>query len=210
MLTDAIEIPEWKNHRHEAFYYLNLVAEIERNIFKTTTTSQAEPKIDLKVSAERRTSARNFLESNGIDLSRKIVALGVGSTNSRAKRWQAESFAKLNDKLQSEIGANVILVGAKDELDVSEQVYILSQNKPTILTGKTDLAEATAILSEADLLVSNDMGLAHIAPAVGTKTLVIFGPTDERTTQPLIRKLSGNRSNALRVCCATARLIIVV
>ena len=46
------------------------------------------------------------------------------------------------------------------------------------------MAEATAILSEIDLLVSNDMGLAHIASAVGTKTLVIFGPTNPATTKP--------------------------
>jgi len=39
-------------------------------------------------------------------------------------------------------------------------------------------------LSEIDLLVSNDMGLAHLAPAVGTKTVVIFGPTNPVTTRP--------------------------
>ncbi len=54
-----------------------------------------------------------------------------------------------------------------------------------ILTGKTSLSEAVAVLSEVDLLVANDMGLAHVAPAVGTKTLVIFGPTNPLTTQPI-------------------------
>lgn len=185
LLTDAVKIPEWKNQRHEAFYYLNLVAEIEREFSGTTTTLNIEPQINLKVSDERKLLAREFLESRSIDLSKKIVALGVGSTNSRAKRWQAESYAKLNDKLQTEIGANVVLVGAKDELDVSQEVYEKSAIKPTILTGETDLAQATAILSVVDLLVSNDMGLAHVAPAVGTKTLVIFGPTNELTTQPI-------------------------
>ena len=53
------------------------------------------------------------------------------------------------------------------------------------LTGKTDLATATAILSGLDLFISNDMGLAHIAAAVGTPTIVIFGPTNENTTRPL-------------------------
>ena len=117
-------------------------------------------------------------------MSKKIIALGVGSTNSRAKRWAAESYAELNDKLQNESNANVVLVGAKDELDVSNEVFEKSKRKPTILTGKTSLAEAAAILSEIDLLVSNDMGLAHVASAVGTKTLVIFGPTNPATTRP--------------------------
>jgi heptosyltransferase-2 len=52
------------------------------------------------------------------------------------------------------------------------------------LIGKTTLGEAAAILSVCDLMVSNDMGLAHLAPAVGTRTIVLFGPTDPTTTRP--------------------------
>ncbi len=185
LLTDTVEIPAWKNERHEVFYYSNLIAAIEKEYFSRETVLETGPQIDLAVSAERRGAARKILEANGVDLSRKTVALGVGSTNSRAKRWHAESYAKLNDLLQNEAGANVILVGAKDETEVAREVYAGAEKKPLILTGKTNLAEAVALLSEIDLLVSNDMGLAHIAPAVGTATIVIFGPTNEKTTQPI-------------------------
>lgn len=185
LLTNSVEIPAWKNERHEIFYYLNLVAEIEQEYFARKTVLENEPRIDLQVSADRREAARKILEENGVDLSKKTVALGVGSTNSRAKRWHAESYAKLNDLLQGELNANVVLVGARDEAEVSSEVFAKSEKKPIILTGKTNLAEAVAVLSEVDLLVSNDMGLAHIAPATGTKTIVIFGPTNEKTTQPV-------------------------
>ena len=184
LLTDAIKIPEWKTARHEIFYYLNLAAAVEKKIVGAETVLTREPAIDLKISGERKTRARNFLAENGVDASKKIVALGVGSTNSRAKRWSAESYAELNDRLQSEANADVVLVGAADELEVSNEVCERSKNKPIILTGKTDLAAATAVLSAVDLLVSNDMGLAHVASAVGTKTLVIFGPTNPQTTRP--------------------------
>jgi heptosyltransferase II len=185
LLTDAVKIPEWKTERHESFYYLNLIAEIEKTILKTETVSFKNPQTTLTVSEKRRINARKILEASGVDLSRKIVALGVGSTNSRAKRWQAESFARLNDRFQNDLNANVVLIGAKDERDVSLEVFEKSKLKPVILTGKTSLSEAVAVLSETNLLVSNDMGLAHVAPAVGAKTLVIFGPTDPRTTQPV-------------------------
>jgi heptosyltransferase-2 len=185
LLTDAVEIPQWKNERHEVFYYLNLVAEIEREYFARQTVLENEPRIDLAVSEERREAARKILKENGVDLSRKTVALGVGSTNSRAKRWHAGAYAKLNDLLQTDLQTNVVLVGAKDEQEVAHEVFAKSEKKPIILTGKTNLAEAVAILSEIDLLVSNDMGLAHVAPAVGTETIVIFGPTNEKTTQPV-------------------------
>jgi heptosyltransferase-2 len=204
LLTDAVEIPAWKDTRHEVFYYLNLVAEIEQEYFGAKTALEIEPQIDLTVSEERRGAARKFLEETGVDLSKKTVALGVGSTNSQAKRWQAESYAALNDLLQNKLNANVLLVGAKDEAEISEEVFAKSEKKPIILTGKTNLAEAVAVLSEIDLLVSNDMGLAHIAPAVGTKTIVIFGPTNEKTTQPIgseiIRKKVDCAPCMLRTC----------
>ncbi len=184
LLTNAVKKPSWKNERHEIFYYLNLVAEIEKKFFGTEKVLESEPQFNLKISGERRETARGILKNNKIDLSKKIIALGVGSTNSRAKRWSAENYANLNDKFQNEFGANVVLIGAENESEVSDKVFAESKSKPTILTGKTSLSEAVAILSEIDLLVSNDMGLAHVASAVGTKTLVIFGPTNPKTTRP--------------------------
>ncbi len=201
LLTDKLEIPEWKNRRHEVFYYIELIAEVEKSFFGTNSVLQTAPQTDLQVSEARRAEARKILTENGVDLSKETFALGVGSTNSRAKRWQSESYAALNDKLQTELNANVIIVGANDEIDVVEEVFAKSEKKPIILTGKTSLSEAVAILAEIDLLVSNDMGLAHIAPAVGTKTLVIFGPTNELTTQPI-----GSEIIRKKVDCAPCML----
>lgn len=184
LLNNAIPVPEWKGKRHEHFYYLNLVTELESRVLGTETAASMEPSVDIPVSAQRRTDARQLLEKLGIDRRKRTVALAAGSTNSLAKRWQAESFAALNDRIQRDIGSNVVLLGAADEANVSDRVASLSANPPFDLTGKTTLAQAAAILAEIDLLVSNDMGLAHLAPAVGTKTIVIFGPTNHATTRP--------------------------
>lgn len=185
LLTDSVKIPVWKNEKHEVFYYLNLIAEIEKKFFGTQTVLEEKPRFELKVSDERKSKARKFLEENKVDLSKKIFAFVAGSTNSRAKRWQSESFARLNDKIQNELNANVILIGSKEESEVAAEVAELSEFQPVNLTGKTNLAKATAILSVCDLTVSNDTGPAHISAALGTKTLVIFGPTNPLTTQPL-------------------------
>ena len=204
LLTDAVEIPAWKAERHEIYYYLNLAAEVENAFFGTRSMPQNAPRIDLKVSAERRNAARLILENAGVNSSKKTAALGVGSTNSRAKRWQTASYAKLNDLLQNDLQMNVVIVGANDEIEAAREVYNQSNAKPIILTGKTQLAEVVAVLSEIDLLVANDMGLAHIAPAVETKTIVIFGPTNEKTTQPvgseIIRKNVDCAPCMLRDC----------
>lgn len=184
LLTNSYHKPVWKNENHEVFYYLNLIAEIEKDFCGTETVLKHQPRFELEVSTERRANARKILAENGIDLSKQIIALGVGSTNSRAKRWGTENYAKLNDLLQSKLKANIILIGSEDELDVSREVSANAELKPYILTGQTSLSEAVAILSEIDLLVSNDMGLAHICSALGTNTLTIFGPTNPKTTKP--------------------------
>src|SRR5437868_4024514 len=87
LLTDPIAVPEWKNRKHEVFYYLHLVAEVERRFLGRDTVSNAIPNIDLVISDERKNEAQNKLAELGVDLSKKTIALGVGSTNSHAKRW---------------------------------------------------------------------------------------------------------------------------
>lgn len=184
LLTDPIAVPEWKNRRHEVFYYLHLIAEVEKRILGRQTFSDVDPDITLNVSSERIDRSRVLLKSHGVDLTRKTVALGIGSTNSRAKIWPAEYFAKLNDELQKKSRVNVILIGSKGDLEAASRVYAACDVKPINIVGTTDIASASAVLAGLDLLVSNDMGLAHIAPAVGTRTLVLFGPTKDQTTRP--------------------------
>jgi len=193
LLTDPVAVPEWKNTRHEVFYYLNLVDAVARDTLGTAASFDHEPDTSLAVSDVRQQAARAFLTELGINRLRPIVALAPGSKNSRAKRWSPDRYAELAARLIRELGANVILVGATDERDISETVSRLSAENVVDLTGKTSLAEAAAVLSVCDLLVANDMGLAHLAPAAGTQTLVIFGPTDPRTTRPFGKNVAVAR-----------------
>jgi heptosyltransferase II len=206
LLTHPVAVPEWKNRRHEVFYYLNLVSEAERRLLGRDTVSRMMPDISLEVSEDRKQWARKKLASAGVDLARKTVLLGVGSTNSQAKRWPAERFAALCDLLQKELWANVVLVGSAGDRDAADIVNDLAIHKPIDLIGSTTVAEAAAIASVADLLITNDMGLAHVAPAVDTRTIVIFGPTDPETTRPFSDKAAIIRHDVpcspcmLRVC----------
>ncbi|MBK8149029.1 MAG: lipopolysaccharide heptosyltransferase II [Acidobacteria bacterium] len=202
LLTDAIPIPEWKNERHEVQYYLNLVRETVR--LCDGGPFEFDESTALPIAGSRRQAAIETLRNRGIDRSKPLIAFGAGSTNSNAKRWPATSYARLNDLLKTRLDAEVILLGTRDEVDVAAEVAGLSDRRPLILSGETGLAEAAAILSVCDLVVSNDMGLAHLAPAVGAKTLVIFGPTNDRTTRPIgseiIRKPFDCAPCMLREC----------
>ncbi len=184
LLTDPVAVPEWKNRWHEVYYYLNLVAEVEKRVLGRETVGSGDPEPQLAISDERKNAAKEFLASNGVDLRRKTVALGVGSTNSRAKRWPADRFAALADRLSNEAQANVVLIGSEGDREVATAVLADSRTNLIDITGQTDIGDAAAILSVVDLMISNDMGLAHVAPAVGTETIAIFGPTNPETTRP--------------------------
>jgi heptosyltransferase-2 len=189
LLTDPIPTPEWKDTRHEVHYYLELISAIEQSFFgKISSFPDLEPRLSL--SSDQRRDALDLLFESGVDPTRRTVALAAGSTNSRAKRWLPERFAALADQLRSELDANVVLLGSEDDREISRRVSDLATEKPVDLTGRTDIIGAAAILGVVDMLVSNDMGLAHLAPAVGTKALVIFGPTNQLTTRPMSAKAS--------------------
>jgi heptosyltransferase-2 len=184
LLTEPVAVPEWKNRRHEVFYYLYLISELEKRILGRDTVSRAVPDASLQIADQRLYDARQLLARLGVLPRQHVVVLGPGSANSLAKRWPAEAFAKLNDRLQAEMGAAVVMIGSNDDAAVARTVVKASNFAPIDLTGNTTLDEAAALLAVADLMVSNDMGLAHVAPAVGTQTIVIFGPTDPTTTSP--------------------------
>jgi len=179
-------LPAWKDERHEVFYYLNLVAELERLLSGASDVKSLgsnQPHFALAVSVDRQRQAKEFLREHGLRTGAPLVLLCPGSINSRAKRWPADRYAAVADHF-AEAGATVVLIGSPGEMEVANEVSLRTINKPVIMTGKTSVAEVTAIISVADVLITNDTGPAHIGSAVGTPTLVIFGPTNPLTTRP--------------------------
>jgi len=185
LLTHALDLPDWRSSKHEAFYYLNIVAAVERIVKKNQRTLESyQPNVHLGISATRKANAVKLLATYGVKGDRKLIALCPGSINSRAKRWPAERFATLADFF-IEANAQVLLIGSPEELEVSEEVAQRMRYQPIMLTGRTSLSEAVEILDAVDLLITNDTGPAHIAASLGRPTLVIFGPTNPLTTKPL-------------------------
>ena len=184
LLTTPIPLPAWKDERHESFYYLNVVEKLEQALFGNCSIVDSKWSVSLKVSDKRREDAVSLVNKEGAQAGKPLTVLCPGSVNSRAKRWPPERYAELADRL-AESGMNVVLIGSPAELDVSTEISGRARHQPIVLTGKTTVAEAVAIISIADVLITNDTGPAHIGAALGTPTLVIFGPTNPLTTYPL-------------------------
>jgi heptosyltransferase-2 len=184
LLTTSVPLPGWASKRHESFYYLNIVAELQRALFDSASIPARKPRFDLSVSAERKAAAREILVQAGWQFGKPLAILCPGSINSRAKRWPAEKYAELADRFTG-YGATVGLIGSPAEKGVSHEVSAASKSPILMLTGETTVAEAVAIISLADVLVTNDTGPAHLGAALNTLTLVIFGPTNPLTTYPM-------------------------
>ena len=183
LLTHPLPLPDWRSSRHEVFYYLYLVTALEQSLYESSSICEQPPDASIEISDARRLRATELLRAHGVSEEESVVALCPGSINSRAKRWPAEAYAALADRL-IESDHKVLLIGSRDEADVSNEVVSRMRNRPAVLTGKTSLDEITAVLAATDLIVTNDTGPAHIGAALGRPTIVIFGPTNPLTTRP--------------------------
>ena len=121
-----------------------------------------------------------------------LIGVNPGSTYGPAKRWIAARFAEMARHAHGLFEAQIILFGGPgDEAVCAEVAQAITRDAAdaaswcTNLAGKTTLKELAAWLAACECLVTNDTGTMHMAAAVGTQVVAIFGPTDWRTTAPL-------------------------
>src|SRR4029078_6161870 len=88
LLTHPLALPQWRGSKHEVYYYLRIVAELEWLLKQEQTFLDTHPNGALEISSGRKAAARDFLRTNGVGSGndgRKLIAICPGSTNSRAK-----------------------------------------------------------------------------------------------------------------------------
>jgi heptosyltransferase-2 len=176
--------PDYKS-LHQVRYYLNVAANIER-----TLTGASEVDLDnlspiFECGDETRSSGNALLARFGVANPNQIAAINPGATNSRAKKWLSERFAKVADKLASDDGFQPVIIGSAGDAEAAAAVAANMKVTPIDLTGRTTIAELKAVLSCCRVLISNDTGPAHIAAALRVPTVVIFGSTEHHSTRPL-------------------------
>ena len=115
-----------------------------------------------------------------------VVALHPGADHFPAKRWPVDRFALLADRLAERYGARVVLVGGPGDVPLAAAIRERVQRAPLLdLTGRLALLETAAVLERVDLMVGNDSGPLHMAVAVGTPVVALFGPSEPRHFAPL-------------------------
>ena len=135
--------------------------------------------------------AKDVLREIGLDLDEPFAVFAPGAAYGRAKQWLPERFAQLAHLLIEKRNWSVVMVGASADRDVCREIEArlpktgTKINRLVDFSGKSDLATLAGILAVARAVVSNDSGAMHLAGAVGTHVVALFGATDETRTSPL-------------------------
>jgi len=112
------------------------------------------------------------------------VCINPGAAYGPAKQWASERFAAVADGLVRRFGIRVVIVGSAAEREIAEAVRRAMTAPAVVLAGQTTVRQMMGLLACCRLLVTNDSGPMHVAAALGTPVVAIFGPTDPTATSP--------------------------
>lgn len=134
---------------------------------------------------------------------RPVVALHPGATVA-TRRWAPERFAAVGDILAARYDAQIVILGNLRERPMCDAVRQRMRAPALNVAGQTSLGAVAALLAQVDLLVANDSGLAHLAAAVGSSAVVIFGAAQAETWAP--RERTHYRWLSISVPCRPCAL----
>jgi len=119
------------------------------------------------------------------DKSNRHPRIGINPGSDRPeKRWDPHHYASVADRLAEKSGAAICILGGPGEESIASTIQGAMKHPAMSLAGKLSLDELAYVLSRLDLLITNDSGPMHMAAAVKTPVVAIFGPEDPVYTRP--------------------------
>ena len=169
--------------RHTIDQYLLAIAPL---VDPPTSDDDRAPRLYLTL--QDRSAARRLLRAHGLAPTKLLIAMHVGGDgfNGR-KRWAPKRFAEVANALIEKFDAHVLLIGGKVDTPLAEQTLALIPHGATMLAGATSLKVTAALIEAATLFIGNDSAPMHMAAAVGTPAVGIFGPSDWNQFHPVGR-----------------------
>lgn len=169
LLTKKIRHTKRLGEKHELEYALDVIRAIGIN-----------PKhrgLYMPLKKETQRAVLKMFSEKGVNPGDVLIGMHP-SASCPSKRWLPERFAKTADTLAEEYGAKIVLVSDEPGRAYSEKVKEKMKHASIDLSGKTTISELGAVLARCALFISNDSGPVHLASAVGTPVIAIFGRSD--------------------------------
>jgi len=176
LLTHPVHRTKAIKSIHQTGYYLKILEGAGLSIGTPTLELHLDPKDSLR--------AGKMLAEFGITIDRPIVGLNPSATFGPAKQWFPERYAALGDRLHQELGASILIFGGPSDQDLGRTITRLMTAPSHDFSGRTSLGEAMALIDRCTAFVTNDSGLMHVAAALNTPLVAVFGSTNSTTTSP--------------------------
>lgn len=175
-LNNAVSLPANIDKQHLVVTYKMLLEKIGIPLSSSPTRLFLTPK--------EVEEARALLNQNGAVKNTQIIGINPGATYGSAKCWLPERFREVTERLLAEKDVTIVYFG--DGASVSLVKEICQGMPPRVinLAGATSLRELASLISLCDVLLTNDSGPMHIADALGTPVVALFGSTNEVVTGP--------------------------
>jgi ADP-heptose:LPS heptosyltransferase len=196
---------------HHLFHYLHLVG------YLGAPTEPLAPRLELSAAERAGAAARVRALAGEIPLpaERPWLGLNAGAEYGPAKRWPAANFVAVAREVGRRCGAVWLILGGPADRDLAAEI---ARQLPGAvnLAGRTGLRDLMQVLAACDLVLTNDTGPMHLAAALGTRVVALFGSTAPELTGPglpgdprhaVLRGVAPCAPCFLRVCPADSRCL---
>lgn len=163
--------------QHEVQRNLTLIEQALALAGLSTSQPAEFPRLIFQLTEEDQEAVRRLLVGRRLDDGRPRVVLHP-SAGAPVKEWPAERFAEVGDELARQFGAHILITGGRSDISQAWKVAALMREEAVVTAGRTTLGQLAALLAGSDLVIGADSGPLHLAVAVGTPTVHLFGPTD--------------------------------
>ena len=173
LLTRRCRVPPSVRGRSQVYYYRAMLAGLGLAV-------EGAPDASLACPEEWAARSGAFLGGDG-----PWIGVNPGAFFGTAKRWLPERFTAAADIVARRAGARVVVIGSAAERPLGEAIAAQLCAPSRVLCGETTLADLVGVLARLRLLLTNDSGPMHLAAALGTPVVAVFGSTNWKETAPL-------------------------
>ena len=166
-LTEAVE----HEHKHAVEQNLRLVSSWIGRI------EPAEVKLEFPLQPADRERANQVIESWQLKTVKPIVCIHPGS-GTASKIWRGDKWAQVADAIAAKTGRSIVFTGTRSEADLVREIAGDMSADAICIAGETSIGQLAALYRRARAVLGPDSGALHLAAAVGTPTVALFGPAD--------------------------------
>lgn len=176
LLTDSINLPTNVQQQHLVTTYKMLLNPLGLPV------SETRPRLFLQ--DKELEEARTLLKQRGISPQARLVGINPGAAYGSAKCWLPERFRQVTEKLLKHENLQIVFFGDQTTQLLVKEICQGLPPRVINLAGVTTLRQLASLIKLCDVLLTNDSGPMHIAAAVGTPLVALFGSTNEVATGP--------------------------